>query len=150
ALDCPLLQSELNPQHDGISACGATLGTAAYLYGTPLAADDLAAVLDALGINQIDLYGDSYGTYFSQTFAVRYPQKLRLLVLDSAYSIVGFSPWYPEIAPTIREGLRQACLRSPACRDIPGDAPSRLDELVSKLRDDPLSGTAQDGEGKQA
>jgi len=149
ALNCPLLQSELNPQHDGISACGASLGGAAYLYGTPLAADDLAAVLDALGIDQIDLYGDSYGTYFSQTFAVRHPKKLRALVLDSAFQIVGLSPWYPEIAPTIREGLRQACQRSAACRDIPGDAGSRLDQLVSKLREDPLSGTAQDGEGKQ-
>ena len=29
ALECPLLQSEPNPQHDGISACGATLGGAA-------------------------------------------------------------------------------------------------------------------------
>ena len=149
ALNCPQLQSELNPQHDGISACGGTLGAAAYLYGTPLAADDLAAVLDALGIDQIDLYGDSYGTYFSQTFAVRHPKKLRALVLDSAYQIAGLSPWYPEIAPTIREGLRHACQRSAACRDIPGDAGSRLDELVSKLREEPLSGTAQDGEGKQ-
>ena len=149
ALDCQKLQSEPNPQHDGISACGATLGNAAYLYGTPLAADDLSAVLDALGINQIDLYGDSYGTYFSQTFAVRHPQKLRALVLDSAFPIVGLSPWYPEIAPTIREGLRHACQRSAACREIPGDAGSRLDELVSKLREAPLSGTAQDTEGKQ-
>jgi pimeloyl-ACP methyl ester carboxylesterase len=149
ALNCPLLQSELNPQHDGVSACGATLGTSAYLYGTPLAADDLAAVLDALAIDQIDLYGDSYGTYFSQTFAVRHPRKLRALVLDSAYPIVGLSPWYPEIAPTIREGLRHACERSAACRDIPGDSGSRLDQLVSKLREEPLSGTAQDGEGKQ-
>ncbi len=148
ALDCRLLQSEPNPQHDGISACGDTLGKAAYLYGTALAADDLAAVLDALGINQVDLYGDSYGTYFSQTFAVRHPQTLRALVLDSAYPIVGLSPWYPEIAPTIREGLRLACQRSAACRDIPGDSGSRLDELVAKLREQPLSGTAQDGDGK--
>src|SRR5204863_7443754 len=73
AVDCPLLQSEPNPQHDGISACGATLGNGAYLYGTALAADDLAAVLEALAINQVDMYGDSYGTYFSQTFAVRHP-----------------------------------------------------------------------------
>jgi len=148
AADCPLLQSEPNPQHDGISACGATLGSAAYLYGTVLAADDLAAVLDALGIHQVDLYGDSYGTYFSQTFAVRHPERLRALVLDGAYPIAGLSPWYPEIAPTIREGLRLACQRSAACKDVPGDAGSRLDELVAKLREQPLSGTAQDGEGK--
>src|SRR5206468_94028 len=56
ALNCPLLQSEPNPVHDGVSTCGDTLGKAAYLYGTTLAADDLAAVLDALAINQIDLY----------------------------------------------------------------------------------------------
>jgi pimeloyl-ACP methyl ester carboxylesterase len=148
ALNCPLLQSELNPVHDGVSACGDTLGKAAYLYGTALAADDLTAVLDALAINQIDLYGDSYGTYFSQAFAVRHPQRLRALVLDSAYPIVGLSPWYPQIAPTIREGLRLVCQRSAACRDLPGDAGSRLDQLVAALREQPLSGTAQDGEGK--
>jgi len=148
AVDCPLLQSEPNPQHNGISACGDTLGRAAYLYSTTLAADDLAAVLDALGMNRVDLYGDSYGSYFSQTFAVRHPQKLRALVLDSAYPIVGLSPWYPEIAPTIREGLRLACQRSPACRGIPGDSGSRLDELVTKLREEPVSGTAPDGDGK--
>jgi pimeloyl-ACP methyl ester carboxylesterase len=150
AVDCPLLQSEPNPQHEGISACGAMLGNAAYLYGTALAADDLAAVLDALAINQVDLYGDSYGTYFSQTFAVRHSQRLRALVLDSAYPIVGLSPWYPEIAPTIREGLRLACQRSAACHDIPGDSGARLEQLVAKLREEPLSGTAQDGDGKMA
>ena len=149
ALDCPKLQSEPNPQHDGVSACGANLGNTAYLYATQFAADDLDAVLGALEINQIDLYGDSYGTYFSQTFAVRHPQKLRAMVLDSAYPIVGLSPWYPEIAPTIRDGMQHACQRSAACRDIPGDAASRLDELVSKLRNEPLNGTAPDGEGKQ-
>src|SRR5207253_37724 len=148
AADCPLLQSEPNPQHDGISACGATLGNGAYLYGTALAADDLAAVLDALAINQVDLYGDSYGTYFSQTFAVRHSQRLRALVLDSAFPIVGLSPWYPEIAPTIREGLRLACQRSAACHDIPGDSAVRLEQLVAKLREEPLSGTAQNGDGK--
>src|SRR5437016_1527823 len=148
AADCPLLQSEPNPQHDGISACGATLGSSAYLYGTALAADDLAAVLDALGIHQVDLYGDSYGTYFSQTFAVRHPECLRALVLDGAYPIAGLSPWYPEIAPTIREGLRLACQRSAACKDVPGDAGTRLDELVAKLREQPFYGTAPDGEGK--
>src|SRR5206468_300712 len=81
-------------------------------------------------------------------FAVRHPQRLRALVLDSAYPIVGLSPWYPQIAPTIREGLRLACHRSAACRDLPGDAGSRLDQLVTALREQPLSGTAQDGEGK--
>ena len=32
-------------------------------------ADDLAAVIRALGLGPIDLYGDSYGTFFAQVFA---------------------------------------------------------------------------------
>ncbi|MFI5114552.1 MAG: alpha/beta fold hydrolase [Terriglobales bacterium] len=100
ALDCPLLQREPNPRFPGIRACGSQLGDTAYLYGSGLGADDLAAVLDALGIPIINLYGDSYGTWFSQTFAGRHPERLRSLVLDSAYPVVGQSPWYPEIATT--------------------------------------------------
>ena len=150
ALNCPKLQAEPNPQHEGISACGDMLGPAAYLYGTDLATDDLNTVLQALAIDKVDLYGDSYGTYFSQTFAVRHPQHLHALVLDGAYPIVGLSPWYPEMAPTVREAHRLACQRSRSCRSFSGDSASRLDELVQKLRDDPVSGTAQDGDGKQA
>ncbi len=56
-----------------IAACGRSLGKRAALYGTAYAADDLAAILEALGIRRIDLYGDSYGTYFEQVFAVRHP-----------------------------------------------------------------------------
>jgi len=39
--------------------CGVLLGDTADLYGTGLAADDLDAILSALGVGQIDLYGDS-------------------------------------------------------------------------------------------
>jgi hypothetical protein len=48
-IDCPLLQSEPNPKLAGVTGCGDLLGHAADLYGTGLAADDLVAVLDALG-----------------------------------------------------------------------------------------------------
>jgi len=62
---------------DDVGLCGAQLGPTADLYGTALATDDMAAVLDALGIGQVDLYGDSYGTWFSQAFAVNYPEHVR-------------------------------------------------------------------------
>ena len=47
------------------------------LYGTANAARDLADVLAALQTGPVDLYGDSYGSYFGQTFAARYPRLLR-------------------------------------------------------------------------
>ncbi len=38
---------------------------------------------------RIDLYGDSYGTYFEQVFAIRHPNLLRSIVLDGAYPLNG-------------------------------------------------------------
>ena len=53
------------------------------LYGTANAARDLAEVLAALRTGRVDLYGDSYGSYFAQTFAARYPARLRSVTLDA-------------------------------------------------------------------
>jgi pimeloyl-ACP methyl ester carboxylesterase len=148
AVDCRLLQREPNVQPDGVAACGAQMGKAAYLYGGAFAADDLAAILEVLGIRRIYLYGDSYGTIFSQIFATRHPEKLRALILDSAFPAVGLSPWYPELAPTVREAFRLVCERSRSCRSLPGDSRHRIEELVAQVRQNPFSGKAQDGEGK--
>ena len=46
-------------------------------------------LLEALGIAQVGLYGDSYGTYFAQVFTLRHPQRLRAVVLDGAYPLDG-------------------------------------------------------------
>jgi pimeloyl-ACP methyl ester carboxylesterase len=147
ALLCPSLQKELNPQPNGIRACGSQLGDAAYLYGSGLAADDLAAVLAALNISVINLYGDSYGTWFSQTFAGNHPEMLRSVVLDSAYPVEGQSPWYPEVAPTVHFAFNAACQRSPACSTLPGDSMQRIELLLESLRAHPFSGYAHDGDG---
>ncbi|WP_432512926.1 alpha/beta fold hydrolase [Kineococcus sp. SYSU DK001] len=47
------------------------------------AADDLAAVLDAVGADRAVVYGSSYGTYVAQTLGVRHPQRVAAMVLDS-------------------------------------------------------------------
>ncbi|HEY4996606.1 MAG TPA: alpha/beta fold hydrolase, partial [Solirubrobacteraceae bacterium] len=44
------------------------------MFSTAPAAEDLAAVIGALGISKVDLYGDSYGSFFAQVFAARYPR----------------------------------------------------------------------------
>ena len=46
---------------------------ASSLFATKYAVDDLAAVLRALEIEEFDLYGDSYGTFFVQDFIARHP-----------------------------------------------------------------------------
>ena len=58
----------------------------------PKAAEDLEQLRRALGLGKIFFYGDSYGTFFGQAYAVRYPGSLRGLILDSAYP--GNDPYY--------------------------------------------------------
>jgi pimeloyl-ACP methyl ester carboxylesterase len=145
ALECDL-QYETVLTQDLIAACAEGLGDTAYLYGSALAADDLAALLDALELDTIDLYGDSYGTFFSQTFAGRHPDRLRSLVLDAAYPVVNFSPWYPENADAMRYAFETVCERSKTCE---GSSLERLAQLAESLRVSTFTGTAPDSDGNE-
>jgi 3-oxoadipate enol-lactonase len=51
-------------------------------------ADDLAALLDALGIEKAHIAGISYGAELSMIFAYKYPERTRTLVVSSAVSQV--------------------------------------------------------------
>ncbi len=65
------------------------------------AVDDLAAVLDAAGVRRAVVYGSSYGTYLAQAFAVRYPDRVAGMVLDSSMLAV------VEDLATVRSHLRR-------------------------------------------
>ena len=70
-----------------------------------------------LGLGAVDLYGDSYGTFFQQVFAGRHPDQVRSVVLDSAYPTYGESGWYPTQRPAMRRAFTAACERSPECAE---------------------------------
>jgi pimeloyl-ACP methyl ester carboxylesterase len=147
AIDCPELQSYEGDHLMNVALCGAQLGDESDVYGTAFAADDLAAVLDALAIDRVDLYGDSYGTFFGQTFALRHPDRLRTLVLDAAYPVEDQDPWYRDLNRAIRDGIRSVCAEDLECREIPGDPVERVAELADALRAEPITGTAFDADG---
>ena len=53
------------------------------LFNTAYSARDAEGVVRALNVGRVDLYGDSYGSWFAQVFASRYPALLRSVTLDS-------------------------------------------------------------------
>jgi 3-oxoadipate enol-lactonase len=53
-----------------------------------LHADDLAALLDALGIKRAHIGGTSYGAEVSMVFALKYPHRTQSLIVTSAVSHV--------------------------------------------------------------
>ncbi len=148
-IDCRPLQTDPAITEENIGACAAQLGERAALYSDAMATDDLAALLDALQLGPIDLYGDSSGTFFAQMFAVRHARRVRSLVLDGAYPLnaQGYA-WYPNYAPAMRSKFNLACERSAACRDLPGTALERLERLLQSLRRNPFEATAAAGNGQ--
>ena len=131
-------------------ACGQQLGPRSDLYTSAAAAHDLKAVLDSIGVTTIDLYGDSYGSYFSQAFAVRYPGLIRTLVLDGTYPISDLDPFYRTSATRLRENLALVCARSAStCPTSPGDMVGLVDRVLARIRAQPVSTTAPDGTGTE-
>jgi pimeloyl-ACP methyl ester carboxylesterase len=146
-IDCPSLQNHTGPYAPAAAECARSLGERADEYGSALAADDLAAIVRKLGVGPIDLYGDSYGTFFAQVFAGRHPALLRTLLLDSAYPTYGESAWYPTQTAAMRNAFTLACARSAPCAKAPGTPLQLLRQLLHRVRHDPIIGSSRDGDG---
>jgi pimeloyl-ACP methyl ester carboxylesterase len=139
-----------------VAACGAQLNHtwryrngrlrnhwvhASDLFNTANSARDVAGVLRALRVGRVDLYGDSYGSWFSQVFASRYPGLLRSVTLDSTYQVLGLDPWYTTTVVTARRAFDQACARSAPCAAAAGRASwNRIARLAGRLARRPVSG----------
>jgi pimeloyl-ACP methyl ester carboxylesterase len=119
------------------------------LYTTADAARDVALLLRRLQAGKVDLYGDSYGTFFSQVFTARYPGMLRSVTLDSAYPVSQKDPWYPSTIKTARRAFRIACRRSAACHAAaPGSSWARIIRLAAFLHAHPVTGRIRSAYGK--
>jgi pimeloyl-ACP methyl ester carboxylesterase len=149
AIDCQELERARQLTEEGIGACGRVLGAAAPLYSDALASDDLAALLQTLGVQRIGLYGNSSGTYFAQVFALRHPDRVRALVLDGAYPLSGPDyGWYPHYAPATRRKFNTVCARSPDCRAIPGSSIEHITPAIERLRAQPFAAHVRYGDGR--
>ncbi len=147
-LDCPEAQDYAGDWVEDAAACGERLGPLADLYTTANVADDMADVLGYLKIDEVDVYGDSYGSFFAQTFTARYPNLVRSAVFDGTYPISGLDPWYASTAQRLRDNLRLFCSRSPdTCPVKPSNMQDLLMESVGVLRLTPIRTTAPDGYG---
>jgi pimeloyl-ACP methyl ester carboxylesterase len=146
AINCPALQNAYDPSQHDIEQCADQLGAKAWLYGSPEAADDIAAVLAALALGPVDYYGDSYGTWFGEVLATRHPELLRTLVLDSAYPVLNDNS-----DTELNGGQHQmdlVCERSAPCASLGSSASARFATLLYSLRQSPVSGTAPGESGE--
>ena len=87
ALEDENLETEVDPAEfvSLMQTCAGQLAENADLtrYTTDDHIADLEAVREALGYEQINVYGASYGTRAAMTYARRYPEHVRTLILDA-------------------------------------------------------------------
>jgi pimeloyl-ACP methyl ester carboxylesterase len=149
AIDCPDLQNLKIAYSVAARRCGRSLGERSDDYTTVRSAGDLAAVIGKLELGKVDLYGDSYGSFFAQVFAGRHGDLLRSLVVDGTYPAYGETGWYPTQGPAMRSSLVKACHRSPACRGHGPGAMTALRRVLHQVRRHPWHGISHDGDGKR-
>lgn len=103
-------------------------------YSTGEAVFDLDFVRRAVGAEQVNLIGVSYGTRVAQQYAKTYPAHVRSLVLDSVVPpglVLG-----AEHARNLEDALEThfaRCRENEACADAVGDPRALLDELAARL-----------------
>ena len=148
-IDCPALQSGSGAL-SAVGDCSKQLGRSAWFYGTAFAVKDIAAVLDALEIDEVDFYGDSYGTFVGQVIAGLYPRRLRSIILDSAYPVRAPDPWFASDWAKAWSSIDLTCVRSPSCASLGGAATARMRQLIADVREQPITGTAPDANGAPA
>lgn len=129
---CPDVQRGRAPEWIGASECARRLGPRFESYRTSATADDVNDIREALGYDEIAMYGDSYGTYWAQSYAFRHGETLNALVLDSAYPARNESAWYGSLTRTGVRSMGVACERVSSCI---GDARERLREFVGYMRE---------------
>jgi pimeloyl-ACP methyl ester carboxylesterase len=119
------------------------------LFNTAYSARDVSRVIAALRIGRVDLYGDSYGSWFAQVFASRYPGQLRSVTLDSTYQVLDLDPWYTTTVVTARQAFVLACERWVACNSQARGrgAWGRISALANRLTRAPVTGETVSPEG---
>jgi pimeloyl-ACP methyl ester carboxylesterase len=122
------------------AACLKTLDADPRFYTTGDAVADLDAVRQAIGAPQVNLVGISYGTRVAQEYLRRYPATTRTVVLD------GVVPAELVLGSEHARNLESAvdaqfarCVADAACTRRFGNPRQRLDELLARLRAQPLA-----------
>ena len=148
ALGCKAFASSTANYAERGGRCATQIGPDRDLYSTSQAVQDLEGVLSAVGAGKVDLYGDSYGSYAAQAFALRFPERLRSITLDGTYPLPGTDPAAADLVEAGRRGLELTCERSPGCPEAARTDPVGLvTRYVDAVRSAPFTGFAPDGDG---
>ncbi|KXK21843.1 MAG: putative hydrolase [Chloroflexi bacterium OLB15] len=113
--------------------------------GTTQAVEDLELFRQAVGDEQFWLYGESYGTQFSQTYTAAYPERVAGLILDGVVDLtLEGADFYAGQDAAFENATTEsllACADDPACAaEFPDGAPDVFfSNFQAQLADTPIT-----------
>ncbi len=109
-------------------------------YGTAIAMDDINDVRAALGYEQINLYGGSYGSRAELEYIRRHPSTVRTAILNSVAPVSFINPLYHAWgAQHALDMILADCAADPACANAYGDLRANFAELQARLEKGPVT-----------
>ena len=135
---------------DHVAACRRAIARQAdvSLYTNTTSADDLEAIRKALGVETWSLAGFSFGTRLAQTYARRYPRRVKSVILDG---VVPFdAELTADLAPSMERSLDfvvKRCARDQECSRRYPDTQRALVRLSRQLETAPVPVTVTDSAG---
>jgi pimeloyl-ACP methyl ester carboxylesterase len=137
-LNCP----EMDESDDGLERCRERLvseGVDLNAYNSRENASDVAALIEALGIDAANLYGVSYGTRLALTVMRDHPQRIRSVIIDGVYppNVDGLSE-QARWANQAFERMFAHCVADPACNAAYPDLRQVFYDTVDMMNASPL------------
>ncbi len=137
----PLRLDALQPCVERWQAAGIDLSQ----YNSAASASDVADLRRALGVDEWDLYGVSYGTRLALTVMRDHPEGVRSVILDSTYppEVDGVSSILGTADRALDE-LYAGCAAQETCQEAFGDLEELLFDVVDTLNAEPASAVVTD------
>jgi len=111
-------------------------------YSTCAAADDLNDIREALGYQQVNLVGGSYGTRMALVYMRQHAETVRCAILTGVAPLAFTNPLYH--AQSAQEGLEKIlheCETDPRYSGIYSDLRNELHEVLARLEEKPAEAT---------
>ena len=104
-------------------------------YSTANAAQDIERVRLALGYGKVNIFGGSYGTRLAQSYARRYPDSVRALILDGVAAPDQVIPAFARDAQQALDALFQRCAWDAACASSFPGLKAEFDAVLARVND---------------
>jgi pimeloyl-ACP methyl ester carboxylesterase len=139
---------QVRVQNDALRACHERLtkqGIDLSAYTSFTNAADIHDLITALGLQQADLYGVSYGTRLALEVMRAFPQHIRSVVLDSVFppQVDSFTA-DPAAFTRIYTVLFQGCAASATCNSAHPNLQAQFNQVVQQLNAQPATFSATD------